>query len=212
MKRDKLIALISLSVLALLLTGFTWSYWFDGTVSPPSEVTKTNTMKIGSGDTVTVSTQIGDLNIFKNTELPLVPKGKAVEGKSVDTLETGYSVSWEEDGTDFATGHPGTLQVVYSNFRFQKNIDGITERRDDESYLNLILFSGTPITANRDTSNPNWVNEISFGATRDIFLGDGNLQAFKHAFQLGMPPTKEHYDFVKESTIAFDINITVTPQ
>ncbi|WP_159635688.1 hypothetical protein [Erysipelothrix anatis] len=212
MKRDKVIALISLSVLGLLLTGFTWSYWFDGIVSPPSEVTRTNTMKIGSGDTITVSTQIGDLNIFKNTELPLVPKGKAIEGKSVDSLETGYSVSWQEDGTDFALGHPGTLHVVYSNFRFEKNIDGITEIRNDESYLNLILFSGTAITANRDKSNPNWVNEISFGATRDIHLGDGNPQAFNHDFQLGMPPTKEHYDFIKESTIAFDINITVMPQ
>ncbi|HEY4537942.1 MAG TPA: hypothetical protein VIG45_05760 [Erysipelothrix sp.] len=97
MNNEKRVVLLSLTILALLLTGFTWAYWTNTEVKGVSK-DFTNTIKISAAEDIEVDTKLSLLS--ENDSLKLVPKKFVVEGESTNKATVFYDLLWEEETND----------------------------------------------------------------------------------------------------------------
>lgn len=115
MRKSKILSLITLSITALLLSGFTWAFWASG-VSVDGSVTDSNTVTLGTASSANTSIIVAK---GTGTEV-LVPKGR-VSGTSVDEITHTFKVTWKEEHENSATGTKGTLNIVNINNSFLKD-------------------------------------------------------------------------------------------
>lgn len=114
MRKSKILSLITLSITALLLSGFTWAFWASG-VSDVEFVTDSNTVTLGTARSANTS-----IVVAKETRAEvLVPKGR-VSGTSVDEITHTFTVTWKEEHENSATGTKGTLKIANINNSFLK--------------------------------------------------------------------------------------------
>lgn len=108
MKKQRKLVIGFLLVLAVLVSGITFAYWANG-INVTQAVDKTDTIEIGSGDTVTTTVLV---NGETANTLPLVPVGREVEGKSVSSITYTFNVVWAGTKDASATGATADLTVT----------------------------------------------------------------------------------------------------
>ena len=96
MNNEKRVVLLSLTILALLLTGFTWAYWNDGEVKGVHK-DLSNTIEIGAGDDVSINpiVNITVNDAFKGKKL--VPSGYEDGINTVSEIDLNYNLLWKEE-------------------------------------------------------------------------------------------------------------------
>ncbi len=104
-KRGLVISLLVL--LAVITSGFTYAFWAAG-IATDSE-TKTGSISIGTGETVTSTVNVAAA-VNSQGANELVPSGFGGAGK-VESLTLTFSVDWDSTGLD-ASGLSSTLTVT----------------------------------------------------------------------------------------------------
>jgi len=97
--------LLSLTILAILLTGFIWAYWNSGEVLGANIETESNTIEIGTGSTEEVKTSLTAIVDSKDPHAILLPETVDEDQSKVTIL---YEVSWTID-SELISGAKGTL-------------------------------------------------------------------------------------------------------
>jgi hypothetical protein len=138
-KRGLVISLLVL--LAVITSGFTYAFWAAG-IGADSE-TKTGTISIGAGDTVTSTVNVAAAVNSQDSD-ELVPVGFEGAGK-ISSLTLTFSVDWDSTNAD-ASGLSSTLTV---------SLTGATNGTpaNDAAVLALInaAFNGTGAGSNEYT-------------------------------------------------------------
>ena len=108
MKKQRKLVIGFLLVLAVLVSGITFAYWANG-IDVTQAVDETDTIQIGSGDTVTTTVLV---NGGTANTLPLVPVGREVEDESVSSITYTFAVEWAGTEDASATGATADLTVT----------------------------------------------------------------------------------------------------
>lgn len=106
MKQRKLVIGL-LVLLAVAVSGFTFAYWSSGISTAPA-TTETNTINIGTGDSVTTTVAVTDET---GTLLPLVPVGRQDAGVTVNSITYSFDIVWA--GTSSATDTTGAQATLH---------------------------------------------------------------------------------------------------
>lgn len=124
MNNEKRVVLLSLTILALLLTGFTWAYWNSSKVLGASKVfneeTVGNTITIGSApEGKEIKTKVSvPLSSYLNDK-KLVPEGFENGEDSVSKIELKFDLKWDElEATNnIAKGTLASYDVEFEGYK-----------------------------------------------------------------------------------------------
>ena len=147
MKKQRKLIIGFMMLLALVVSGFTYAYW-AGSITVTQAANKTDTIKIGTGGTVstTVAVTGGTSN-----ELDLVPVGREVENTSVSSITYEFDVEWNgasdlNDGKTDATDATALLTAT------------ATLTGADQTELNLFTVTNSHSTA----------TSVTYGSTTTV--------------------------------------------
>lgn len=190
--KTKKLNLFSLVAIAAVLfagtAGGVYAYW-AGSVGAPTAVEKGDSVTVGEADAVTTELTVGAA-VGTGT---LVPAGQAEAGQ-VEYVILTHSVLWEEDTTERATGHAGTLGAAVKAGTVK--IDGATTHA---GLVNITIQVGgtAPVGGVLDTPAP------------AIYL-DGAAVTVYIKVTLTEPADAAVYAAVAGKTITFDVEFSVT--
>lgn len=163
MRKSKILSLITLSITALLLSGFTWAFWASG-VSVDGSVTDSNTVTLGTASSANTS-----IVVAKETGAEvLVPKGRGVSGTSVDEITHTFDVTWKEEHENSATGTKGTLNIENLNNSFLK--DGENPIPDTMGLALVSIENPNPIITIGDTVTVSVKVQLKEPETKEDYL------------------------------------------
>ncbi|CAM3672469.1 hypothetical protein ERUR111494_06305 [Erysipelothrix urinaevulpis] len=126
MKNEKRITLVSLTILALLLTGFTWAYWNNANINEAVLSAHSNTIQVGEGSTTEITTTVNLTD--NNKSLPLVPT-KYVDADSTSEIVLKFDAKWATDSKTI-DGAKGLLNVS----GLKMHVEGFTEEELKEMF------------------------------------------------------------------------------
>ncbi len=190
MKQTRKVSISVLVLLALLLTGFTWSYWNVGAIQgTQNDGSLGGTIQLGAANNKEVKTELREVKLNANSSQALVPVTRAATSgaNAVESIHQSFKAQWVESGTNYTSGHTGVLTATISNIRFQNELADATYKAKDYIVVDTTSKTAT-ITLNGDAVNtPDFV------------------------FTLIEPSTKAAYDAINGQTVVYDVVLTVTP-
>lgn len=128
MNNEKRVVLLSLTILALLLTGFTWAYWNSGKVLGATAEFG-NTISVGSGETEVIKTSLELYNYSDGEGKVLVPKGYESDESKVSEVTHQYLVKWLSEDNQAAKGYKIPSIKEYIKIEFY------TENEEDKRFI-----------------------------------------------------------------------------
>lgn len=195
MKNSKKVSISVLILLALLLTGYTWSYWNAGTIKPHLTENGENTVVLGAAKNQEVETT---LTIAPgSTTKPLIPANiynKLSDGeRSTFSSEAALTINatWTENqiGKEIASGAQGTIKAEILGV----SIDGIDVNHTDNKIATSLIKPTFDKTMPTITLNDSTATPIGLSVT------------------MNEPKNKSEYEAIANKTIKVKVRLSVTP-
>lgn len=106
MKQTRKVSVSVLVLLALLLTGFTWSYWNAGAIKgTQNDGSVGGTVQLGSSSNTEVKTELNQVALTANNNERLVPVTRAATSgaNAVESIQQSFKAKWIESGTSYTS-------------------------------------------------------------------------------------------------------------
>ncbi len=190
MKNEKKVMLLSLTILAVLLTGFTWAYWNSGTIKADDVKSQSNTIQIGTGESQTVETVLEVGNSQSDHKGKFVP---ATIDPDNSTVKFTYDISWSTDSKyiDYAVG-----KIDIKNFKF--DIPGVEDKEEVEAITNDLFKYSFEVSEKRLGENMTMINSGTQLYLTIIFENE--------------PTSKEIYDLIQGKQLVASFDIQIIPE
>lgn len=211
MKNEKKVMLLSLTILAVLLTGFTWAYWNSGKIEAANVKAESNTIKIGSGSTEIVKTKLS-LGKDKNlNDEPLIP-ADITKDISKSQVSVKFNLEWatEETDTDYKKLVEGARgKVIVKNIALNTDRNDSSKTDENDEFMRDILNSLFNIeldveggTELKKLNNGNYEYEAPLNAS--------TIMDFTVTFSKS-PDDKLIYDKIQGQELVLNFEVQVEP-
>lgn len=191
MKNEKKVMLLSLTILAVLLTGFTWAYWNSGKIEASDVKSESNTIQIGSGDTETIVTKLSTVNRNGDVQTKLVPQTVSEKDSKVELV---YDLGWQTSSKAI-NGSVASVNVSNLTLSLKDNRSVKTEYvKDALNDMFKVEYKVQDVNGTQDT--------IAINSSTQIFVTVEFISE---------PYSKDIYDLIQsnELLLSFDVSLDV---
>ncbi len=183
--RKKVIAI--LVMLSLVLTTGTFAYWASYVEGTDAEVTET--LVVGSGDTIETTFDISDDNTIGGL---LVPVGQAVNSSlyAIEEINLSFDVQWYEDEDQTQTYGIDSIGQIVIDHELLIVIDG--EELDHDDYSDI--YDLVNVLYSEDNAT-------------DMYLD--NTDSFSFQITMDEPANQEEYNLIAFAEISVTFSFTI---
>jgi hypothetical protein len=182
--RSKNLVVALLVVLALAVSGFTYAYWAS-VVNAPTNGVSEGTIQVGSGDPVTTSVTVTDVDVTGGN---LVPATFAGSGE-VESVPLSFTVAWNADALVDASLTGSTSTATLTVTPVVTVMDGLTD---------VTASVGSLVVVTADVLN---ASSITLGAS---------AITISYTVTLTEPSTVALYNLIAGSVITIEFTFVVS--